>query len=62
MAKIKINDEEYDTDTLPEEAKKQLSSLIFVQNELKRLEAQIATFKTAEIAYGKALEQAIKSR
>ena len=60
MAKIKINDEEYDSDTLPEEAKKQLSSLIFVQNELKRLEAQIATYKTAEIAYARALEQVIK--
>lgn len=60
MAKIKINDEEYDSENLPEEAKKQLNSLLFVQNELKRLEAQIATFKTAEIAYARALEQAIK--
>tara|TARA_Y100001968_G_C18778474_1_gene445550 strand:+ start:210 stop:392 length:183 start_codon:yes stop_codon:yes gene_type:complete len=59
MATIKINGKDYDSDNLPEDAKKQLASLIYVQNELKRLEAQIAAFKTAEMAYGKALENAI---
>ena len=60
MASVNIDGKEYDIDSLSDAAKGQLGSLQFVQGELKRLEAQIATFKTAEIAYGKALEQAIK--
>ena len=60
MPEIKINDKAYDIDTLSDNAKKQIVSLQFVQNEIQRLNAQLAAYKTAEIAYSKAIEDAIK--
>ena len=60
MADIKINGKDYDVENLSENAKKQIVSLQFVQNEIKRLNAQMAAYKTAEIAYSKALEDEIK--
>ena len=59
MAEIKINGKNYDSDSLSENAKKQIISLQFVQNEIQKLNAQIAAYKTAEIAYSKALENEI---
>ena len=59
METIKIDDKEYSLENLSEDAKKQLVSLQFVQNEIKRLEAQLAAFKTAEIAYSNALDNEI---
>ena len=59
MAEIKINGKDYDLETLSENAKKQIVSLQFVQNELQKLNAQIAAYKTAEAAYSKALENEI---
>ena len=60
MPEIKINDKAYDIDTLSDNAKKQIVSLQFVQNEIQRLNAQLAAYKTAEMAYSKAIEEAIK--
>ena len=59
MAEIKINGKDYDLESLSENAKKQIISLQFVQNEIKKLNAQIAAYKTAEVAYSKALENEI---
>ncbi len=59
MAEIKINGKDYDLESLSENAKKQIVSLQFVQNEIQRLNAQIAAYKTAEVAYSKALESEI---
>ena len=56
MATITIDDEEYDLDNLSDEAKQQVISLQFVQAEIKRLDAQIAVYKTASIAYSSALK------
>ena len=56
MDSIKIDDKDYKLENLSEEAKQQLASLNFVQNEIKRLEAQIAVYKTASMAYSKALK------
>tara|TARA_Y100000746_G_C15170585_1_gene312995 strand:- start:265 stop:450 length:186 start_codon:yes stop_codon:yes gene_type:complete len=56
MPAVTINGKEYQTENLSENAQNQFVSLVFVQNEIKRLEAQLAAFKTAEIAYSKALE------
>ncbi len=56
MATIKIDDKEYDLDNLSDEAKQQVISLQFVQAEIKRLDAQIAVYKTASIAYSSALK------
>ena len=59
MPEIKINDKSYDVDKLSENAKNQIASLRFVQSEIVRLNAKLAAFKTAEIAYSKAIEEAI---
>ncbi len=59
MAEIKINDKSYDLENLSENAKKQIASLQFVQSEILRLNAKLAAFKTAEIAYSKAIEDEI---
>ena len=60
MSEIKINDQSYDLENLSENAKQQIVSLQFVQNEIQKLNAQIAAYKTAEMAYSKALESEIK--
>ena len=56
MPSVKINDKEYDFDSLSDDAKSNLASLQFVQSELKRLEAKLAVFKTSEAAYARALD------
>ena len=57
MATIKIDEKEYDTDTLSDEAKVQLQNVQFVDQELARLNAQAAVMQTARIAYAKALKE-----
>ncbi len=61
MPIIKIDNHDYDLDTLPEEAKKQLQMLQFVNAELARLQAQTAVLQTAHMAYSKALQAALPS-
>ena len=60
MAAITIDGNEYDTDNLSTEAKNQLASLQFVRNELTKLSAQIAVYKTAEAGYAKALKEELE--
>ncbi len=62
MPLIKINDKEYDSDSLSDAAKQQLASLVFVQNQLKKLNSEIAVYKTAEISYSLALSRAIEDQ
>jgi hypothetical protein len=59
MPIIKIDDKEYELDTLPDPVKAQLQSLQFVDVELQRLQAQAAVFQTARVAYSKALKDAL---
>jgi len=59
MTTIKIDDVEYDADKLSDEAKAQLASLQFCDQELARLQAQAAAYQTARIAYAKALNDAL---
>jgi hypothetical protein len=63
MAKITINDKEYETDDMSENALAQLGSLQFATAELQRLEALVAAMQTARNAYAQALntELEIKS-
>jgi hypothetical protein len=56
---IKIDGQDYDYDSLPEAAKKQLQCMQFVDAELVRLDNQTAVFKTARIGYYNALKQAL---
>ena len=46
MTKIRIDNIEYDLDLLTDEARAQLSSLQFVDNEIERLNAKMAVLRT----------------
>ena len=59
MPTIKIDDKDYDLDKLSKEAKAQLVSLQFCDQELARLQAQAAAYQTARMAYAKALQAAL---
>jgi len=59
MPTIKIDNRDYDTDTLSDEAKAQLISMQFCDQELQRLQAQAAAYQTARLAYAKALQAAL---
>ena len=59
MAKINIDNVDYDTDKLSDEAKAQLVSVQYVDQELARLQAQAAALQTARIAYANALKAAL---
>ena len=60
MAKVKINDKDYEYDELSDSSKAQVNSLRFVQTEIVRLQAQIGVYKTAEAAYGRALQNELE--
>ena len=59
MPTIKIDNIDYDTDTLSNDAKAQLASIQFCDQELARLQAQAAAYQTARQAYAKALQAAL---
>ena len=59
MTTITIDDKQYDLDTLSEEAKAQLVSIQFVDQELQRVNAQAAVLQTARVAYSKALNESL---
>jgi predicted ribonuclease toxin of YeeF-YezG toxin-antitoxin module len=59
MPTIKIDNQEYELDSLSNEAKAQLASLQYVDAELMRLQAQTAAYQTARMAYAKALQAAL---
>ena len=56
MASITIDGKDYDLDDLSDKAKEQVASIQFVQEELKKLEAQINVYRTASAAYSMALK------
>ena len=57
MTKVTIDDKEYETDDLSENAQAQLTALQFTNAEIQRLQALLAAMQTASNAYGKALQQ-----
>ena len=59
MPNIKIDNKEYDIDTLSDECKAQLASIQFVEQELARLQAKIAVLQTAKAAYLQALKASL---
>ena len=59
MTTINIDNIDYDTDKLSDEAKAQLVSLQFCDQELQRLQAQAAAIQTARMTYAKALQSAL---
>ena len=61
MSTIKIDNVDYDTDTLSNEAKGQLLCMQFCDQELARLQAQTAAYQTARMAYAKALQASLRT-
>ena len=57
MPNITIDGTEYDIDELSDEAKAQVASLNFVDQELVRLAANVAALQTARNTYGRALNE-----
>ena len=60
MPTITINNQPYDTDTLPDAAKQQVKMLALTDAEIKRLQTQLAIAQTARNAYARALAEAVK--
>lgn len=54
MPTIKVNDQEYDLNSLSDQAKAQLGNLQFVEAEIKRLQNQIVVLNTARSVYAQA--------
>lgn len=61
MAKVKIDEREYDTDTMSTEAKSRLEMLVATENRLRELQREIAIMQTARNAYVGALKEALAS-
>lgn len=59
MSTIKIDDIEYDLDSLSAQAKEQLQNLQFVDQELARLQAKAAVLQTARSTYANMLKDAL---
>lgn len=59
MPTVKIDDAEYDFDSLPEEARRSLGMLRTVDQEIEHLKVRMAIAQTARIAYGTALKEAL---
>lgn len=55
MTTVSIDHQDYDFESLSENAKAQLASLQFVEQELVRLQAKMAALQTARNAYAQAL-------
>ena len=60
MAKIKIDDKEYDTDNMSDNAKAQLASLQFNDVHINRLRNELAIADTARMAYTAALKKELE--
>jgi hypothetical protein len=56
MPTINIDNTEYDLDTLPEKAKQNLQMLKITEQEIARLQSQLAIHQTARAAFAKALK------
>jgi hypothetical protein len=59
MPTIKIDNVDYDTDKLSNEARAQLINMQFCDQELARLQAQAAAYQTARMAYARAMKEAL---
>ena len=59
MPIIKIDNQDYDTDKLSEDAKKQLSALQVVDNEIRHLQIQVSIAQTARNVHVQLLKAAL---
>jgi hypothetical protein len=59
MEKLTINNHEYDIHSLSDDARAQLASLQFVDQEIIKLQAILAALQTARNAYAMALQESL---
>ena len=59
MPLITIDERQYELDLLSSTTKEQLASLQFVDAEIQKLQAQLAVYQTARMAYSNALKAAL---
>jgi hypothetical protein len=62
MPIIKIDDKDYDSEKLSEEAKSQLINVQVCDQEIQRLQSQLAIAQTARATYASALNAALSSQ
>lgn len=60
MPSIKIDEKEYELETLSEAAKKQLSALQIVDNEIRHLQIQLSIANTARSVHLQMLKAAVE--
>ena len=60
MAKVKIDNKEYETDDFTAELNAQITSLKYVDAELRRLQAQMAVMQTARTVYSDAIRESLE--
>ncbi len=59
MPNIKINGRDFDTDTMSDNAKAQLTMIRTTDAEINRLQTRLAIAQTARNAYARALAEAV---
>lgn len=59
MPTIKIDNIDYDLDSISTDAKAQIEMLLATDNKIRELQRDLAIVQTARIAYGKALTSAL---
>jgi Family of unknown function (DUF6447) len=59
MSIVTIDNQQYDSETLSEEAKSQLQMMVATDQELARLNVQVAIAQTARAAYAAALKASL---
>ncbi|WP_045213778.1 DUF6447 family protein [Desulfonatronovibrio magnus] len=57
MPTITIDGKQYDTETLPEEAKQQIASIQFVDKKIEELKNETAVYQTTRNGYARALSE-----
>lgn len=62
MGKIKIDDVDYETDEMSDEAKAQVASLQFNDGHMIRLRNELAIAETARTAYATALKKELEKK
>jgi hypothetical protein len=60
MATIKIDEKDYDTEDMSQEALNQVQAIQYTQNELVRIQLQAAALQTAKNAYSNALKSLLE--
>ena len=57
MVKVVVQDVEYETDNLSDNAKAQLASLQFLELQIQQIQNEIAVYQTARKAYADSLKR-----